>query len=191
MKKIHLILLLILTIDLSAQIYPTIESNGYKSEIVDFIKSNKKIKASEFILIKSEDSYWYKTVNYRLVCFKGNNADLIVIYKKKKDNKFIIKGISTGDFAYNLATLDSLKMLGLFDLKPSDLNSDKTDKDGNVQRRVISDGVSEIFEFYSSKILWGLDIYEPREYYDFCGNKNFLIILNSIDLFNRKWENKN
>jgi hypothetical protein len=55
MKKLLFILLLILTFDLSAQVYPTINSNGYKSEIIDFVKSNKALRDYDFIVIKSED----------------------------------------------------------------------------------------------------------------------------------------
>lgn len=190
MNRLLFILLLILTFDLSAQDYPTINSNGYKSDIIDFIKSNKALRDYDFIVIKSEDSYWYKIINYRLVCFKENKVDLIQIVEKKKNNKFNISNQTKGDLAVYQVLIDSLRTMGLFDLKVADLNTDKLDSLGNIHRHSISDGKSEIFELYNSKDSWGLDVYEPKEYYDFCGNRNLLIVLNSIDLFNRKWKIK-
>jgi hypothetical protein len=191
MKKLHFILLLLLTVDLSAQKYPEISSNGYKSEIINFIKVKKDLRDYDFILIKSEDSYWYKIIDYRLVCFKNDQVDLIEIQKNKENNKFRINTKNKGIFSGFSTLIDSLKSIGLFDLKDTDLNTDKIDKDGNIQRRSISDGKSEIFEIYNSKDSWGIDIYEPKKFYDFCGNKNLLIILNSVDLFNIFWKNKN
>jgi hypothetical protein len=182
------VLLLFSMFDLSAQTYPKIDSNGFKSDIIDYIKLDKNLKNCDFILMKYEDSYWRKVVNYRLICFKDNQTELVEIQRKKKNNKFSVTHKKKVEFNSYIVVIDSLKSCGLFDLKSTDLNADKQDEFGNTQRKVISDGICVTFETYSLGRFWGLEIYEPKLFFDFSGNKNYLIVLNSIDLFNRQWK---
>lgn len=188
MKQLQLILLIILTFDLSAQIYPTVKSNEYKSEIVDFIKSKKSLKDYDFILIKHEYSCWINMLDFRLVCLKSNQCDLMIIKKKLKSNRFKIVHKEKRDFELFKTLIDSLNKIGLFNLRDSDFVNQHYDKTGNVSILDIVDGESEIFEVYSSKGSWGLGVYEPRRFYDFYGNKNYLIVINSIDLFEQRWK---
>jgi hypothetical protein len=191
MRKSLVLILIFVTVDLSAQHFPVIISNGFESDIVGFIKSKTRLSNYDFFLIKSEDSYWYKSINYRLVCFKNDKTDLIEIHKNKKNNKFRIDSKIQVDFNKSINLLDSLKTTGLFNFKEDDLNTNIVDSLGNTKRLVISDGTSELFELCNLIDSWGLYTYEPKEFYDFSGNKNLLIVLHAINLFNDFWKIKN
>jgi hypothetical protein len=192
-KCLRLIIALILfsvPAGLFAQHFPTIVPNGFKSNIIDFITSNKKLQVYDFILIQSEDSYWYKSIDYRLVCFKNNRVDLIKIYEIKKNNRFKIDQINQTDFNRSKNLIDSLTSIGLFDLKKDDLNSEKVDINGNGRILNISDGISKTFELTDVKNLWGLTFYESEKFYEFSKNKNILIGIQATILFNNYWSKK-
>lgn len=188
-KIFQALILLLVTTGLSAQHFPTIIPNGFKTDIIDFINSKSKLHNYDFILIQSEDSYWYKSIEYRLVCFKSNRSDLIKIFKNKKNSRFKIDHIIQTDFYRSINFLDSIQATGLFDLKKSDLNSVKVDSAGNGKILLISDGISKTFELFDFTNSWGLTFYEPKKFYEFSNNKNILIGLQANILFNNYWNN--
>ncbi len=189
MKIIQALILLLVTSGLSAQHFPTIIPNGFKTDIIDFIDSNRRLNIYDFILIQSEDSYWYKSIDYKLVCFKNNKTDLIKIFKNKKNNRFKIDHIIQTDFNRSINILDSLRATGLFDLKKGDLNSVKVDSAGNSKILLISDGTSKTFKLFDFTNSWGITFYEPEKFYEFSNNKNILIGLQANILFNNYWNN--
>jgi hypothetical protein len=190
MKTQIIILLTFLYLDISGQNVCSNQSNDFKSDIFAFVNFHKSFQKYDCILIKYEECYWYKGIKYRLICYNNDKIALITVFQKKKDNKLrILNNTYCTSNEFN-SLLDSLHIIGLFALNDSDLNAEIIEPDGSVKRYIISDGVLESFAFINKGSTWGLEVYEPQSYFDFSKNKNFLIVLKSIELFNQYW-NKN
>ncbi|KXX71224.1 hypothetical protein [Flammeovirga sp. SJP92] len=176
--------------NLYAQNYP-LRPNGFKSEISDYILDHKALRTYDFILFKSEDSYWHKNKQYRLICFTENQVELITILKKKKNKKIRIVGIKQADINKSHQLLNTLTELGLFDWTNSDLDHRSYNEEtGNTKVLSISDGSIETFEMINHQEKWGLSVYEAIQYFEFCGNKNLKSFDDACRLFDKYWGKK-
>ncbi|BDD03958.1 hypothetical protein [Aureibacter tunicatorum] len=176
---------------LYSQEYPFVQ-NDFKSEISDFILSHKDFNHYDFIILKYAECYWFDRTEYRLICFSENNADLITITRKKKNNKIKIGRKRKGDFEQVNYLVDSLRQIGLFTLTVLDLETKLINQEnGRITTHSISDGILETFEIYQNDKTWGLSVYEAVRYYDFCGNENLLKFNNACRLLDKTWSYKN
>ncbi len=176
---------------LYSQDYPSVQ-NDFKSEISDFILSQKDFNNYDFIILKYAECYWFDKIEYRLICFSKSSADLITITRKKKNDKIKIGHKHKADFEQLNYLVDSLTQMGLFTLKDSDLLTELiNEKDFTRKIQSISDGTLETFEICQNNKTWGLSVYEAVRQYDFCGNENLLNFNSACRLFDKTWNNKN
>jgi|LSQX01.3.fsa_nt_gb hypothetical protein len=179
------------SIKLYSQDYPSLH-NDFKSEISDFILSQKDFNHYDFIILKYAECYWYARTEYRLICFSGKSVDLITITRKKKNDKIKISRKHKGDFEQLNYLVDSLTQIGLFALNDSDLQTELINEENGTRKALsISDGILETFELYQNGKTWGLSVYEAVRFYDFCNNENLLKFNNACRLFDKTWSNKN
>lgn len=189
-KTLIILILFIISIKSYCQSFPTL-NNDFNSDIKEFIQSQKKIDKYDFIILKYERSYWFRYNSYKLVCFQGNDVDLIEISTKRKNNKFKISCTKDVPTAKYFDLIDSLIANGIFNLTKEDFKTDFYDENGNKRALIISDGVMEVIEIYNQENSWGLSVYEAQNYYNFCKNENLLIFRNACKLFDDNWKNKN
>ncbi len=176
---------------LYSQDYPSLQ-NDFESEISDFLLSQKDFENYDFIVLKYAECYWFDRTEYRLMCFAKSGADLITVTRKKKNDKIKIGRKHKLDLEQFNYLVDSLKQIGLFNLKDSDLQTELINEvDGTKTTHSISDGILETFEIYQNGKTWGLSVYEAVRYYNFCGNENLMKFYNACRLFDKTWRNKN